>query len=135
MFNELFMEGCAGEDLENALLLLFNGIKNNHELPDFMIKQNITTIFKNKGSRQDMENDRGIFILSALKKILDKLIYIDKFENIDKNMSCSNVGARRGRNIRDHLFIIYGIINSVVKGSEPDIDIQIYDLVKAFDSL
>ena len=81
-----------------------------------MIKQNITTIFKNKGSRQDMENDRGIFILSALKKILDKLIYIDKFENIDKNMSCSNVGARRGRNIRDHLFIIYGIINSVVKG-------------------
>ena len=135
MINELFMEGCAGEDLENALLLLFNGIKNNHELPDFMIKQNITTIFKNKGSRQDMENDRGIFILSALKKILDKLIYIDKFENIDKNMSCSNVGARRGRNIRDHLFIIYGIINSVVKGSEPDIDIQIYDLVKAFDSL
>ena len=45
------------------------------------------------------------------------------------------MGARKGRNIRDHLFIIYGIINSVVKGNEPSIDIQIYDLVKAFDSL
>ena len=133
--NELFMDGCAGDDLENALLLLFNGIKNNCEIPEFMIKQNITTIYKNKGSRQDMENDRGIFILSSLKKILDKLIYLDKFKNIDSNMSCSNVGARKGRNIRDHLFIIYGIINSVVKGNEPSIDIQIYDLVKAFDSL
>ena len=50
-------------------------------------------------------------------------------------MSNSNIGARKGRNIKDHLFIIYRIINSVLKGNEPCIDIQIYDLIKAFDSL
>ena len=61
------------------------------------------------------------------------LIYLDKFESIDKNMSNSNIGARKGRNIKDHMFIIYGIINSVLKGNEPCIDIQIYDLIKAFD--
>ena len=33
------------------------------------------------------------------------------------------------------MFIIYGIINSVIKGSEPCVDIQIYDLEKAFDAL
>ena len=33
------------------------------------------------------------------------------------------------------MFIIYGIINSVVKGESESIDIQIYDLVKAFDVL
>ena len=50
-------------------------------------------------------------------------------------MSDSNIGARKRRNIKDHLFLIYGIINSVINGGEPCIDLQIYDLEKAFDSL
>ena len=114
LINEIFLEGCAGEDLENALLALLNGIKFSFHFPEYVLKENITTIFKNKGSRLELDNDRGIFILSSLKKILDKLIYLDKFEDIDRNMSSSNIGARRGRNIKDHLFIIYGIINSVI---------------------
>ena len=70
-----------------------------------------------------------------LKKILDKLIYFDKYGAIDKNMSDSNVGARRLRNIKDHLLIIHGVINSVVRGSMKCIDIQVYDLLEAFDSI
>ena len=50
-------------------------------------------------------------------------------------MSDSNIGARKTKNIRDHLFILYAVINSVVRGSEECIDIQIYDIEKAFDSL
>ena len=50
-------------------------------------------------------------------------------------MSDSNIGARRKRNIKDHLFIIHGIINSVIRGDEECVDVQIYDLEKAFDSL
>ena len=46
--NELLKEGCAGIDLELALVSLFNGIKKTFHLPEYMIKQNITTIFKNK---------------------------------------------------------------------------------------
>ena len=49
-------------------------------------------------------------------------------------MSNSNIGARKKRNIKNHLFIIYAVINSVMK-SESCVDIQIYDLVKAFDVL
>ena len=135
MINELFMENCAGEDLIKALVFLMDGIKEHFHFPEYLLRENITTIFKNKGSRMDMNNDRGIFLLTTLKKILDKLIYQDKFDNIDKNMSCSNIGSRKGRNVKDHLFIIYGIINSVVNGSDTCIDMQIYDLVKAFDSL
>ena len=70
-----------------------------------------------------------------MKKILDKLIYYDKYKDIDKRMTDSNIGARRDRSIKNHLFIIYGIINSMIKGKEDCIDIQIYDLEKAFDAL
>ena len=135
MINELFKEGCAGPDLQEALLLLFNGIKDNFIIPRYMLLENITTIYKNKGSRFDMNNDRGIFILTVLKKVLDKLIYFDKVKDIDNKMSDSNIGARRDRSIKNHLFIIYGVINSVIKGKGECVDLQIYDLEKAFDAL
>ena len=125
--NEIFMEGCAGEDLLTALKFLVNGIKENFLFPEYLLWENIVTIFKNKGSWLEMNNDRGIFILTTLKKILDNLIYLDKFEELDRNMSDSNIGARKGRNVKDHLFLIYGIINSVVNGNESCVDIQIYD--------
>ena len=63
------------------------------------------------------------------------MIYEDIFEYIDRNMSDSNIGGRKNRNIRDHLFILYGVINSVIHGKEECIDIQIYDIKKAFDAL
>ena len=135
MINEIFKAGCAGSDLQEFLLILYNGMKESQFIPSFIPLENITTIYKNKGSRFDMENDRGIFNLTVLKKILDKLIYHDNFKDIDERMSNSNIGARKDRNIQNHLFIIYGVINSVIKGNYECIDIQIYDLVKAFDAL
>ena len=63
------------------------------------------------------------------------MIYQDKYDEIDKFMSDSNIGARRRKNIRNHLYVVYAIINSVVQGKSECIDIQIYDLVQAFDSL
>ena len=52
-----------------------DGIQQTFKFPEFMELTNISTIYKNKGSRYDLENDRGIFILSVLRKLLDKLIY------------------------------------------------------------
>ena len=135
MINEVFKEGYIGTDLKDALVLLLNGVKAEHICPIYMAFQNITTIYNNKGSRFDLNNDRGIFILTVMKKMLDKLLYDDNYDGIDDNMSDCNVGSRKKRNVKDHLLIIHGIINSVVNGNEDCIDLQIYDLEKAFDGL
>ena len=50
-------------------------------------------------------------------------------------MTDSNIGARHDKNIKNHLFIVYAIINGVLKFKNKCVDIQIYDLVKAFDVL
>ena len=89
---------------------------------------NITTIFKNKGSRLDMKNDRRIFSLTVPWKILEKLTCLDKYPDLDLAMSGSNIGARKHRNVRDHLFIIHGVINAVIQGDDKCIDIQVNDL-------
>lgn len=135
MVNEVLKEGCIGTGLKQGLLMLLNGTKENLLVPDFMSYANITSIYKKKGSMYSLENDRGIFILTVIKKITDLLIYIDKYDDIDKNMSDSNVGARKKRNVKDHLLILHGVINSVINGNEECIDLQIYEIEKAFDAL
>ena len=55
--------------------------------------------------------------------------------NIDENLTDSNVGARKGRNIRDNIFVLNAVTNSVVKGNEEAVDLQLYDVEKCFDAL
>ena len=43
----------------------------------------------------DLANDRGIFLLSILRKVLDKLVYNEKYPDKDLAMSVSNIGARK----------------------------------------
>ena len=133
--NDIFKPGVCGTDLVNAITNLVNRTKNEMCTPQIMQVNNISTIYKNKGSRFDLVNDRGIFNMATFRKIVDRLIYNDKYEAIDENMSDSNVGARKGKNIRNHLFIVYGIINSVGNGESPPVDIQLYDIKQCFDAM
>ena len=76
-----------------------------------------------------------MFRVTIFRNILDKLIFNDEYENIDKNLTDSNVGGRRRRNIRDNIFVINAITNSIINGNEESCDITIYDIEKCFDSL
>ena len=49
------------------MLNLFNKIKFENDFPEFMRKADVTTIYKGKGEKCDLNNDRGIFIVSILK--------------------------------------------------------------------
>ena len=69
--NEIFRPDVAGDDLLDALLLMFNHIKKQQKIPDIFNYQNITSIFKGKGSKFDLENDRGIFGVVIFRSILD----------------------------------------------------------------
>ena len=50
-------------------------------------------------------------------------------------MSFSQAGGRKNRNIRDHLFVIYGILNEVLNGKSKPINIQEVDVRKCFDEM
>ena len=134
--NELFKEGVMGQDLKASLLMLVNKVKNNVLFPEFMEWANITSLYKGKGDRLDLANDRGIFIVSIIRSIVMKLIYNDKYDKIDENMSDSNVGARKGKNIRNHIFVLNGIVHDALhnKKTKP-INITLLDYRQCFDSM
>ena len=134
LINELFKNHVGGSDLVKSLTLLMNKIKSQCLVPKLFTLKNISTIYKNKGSKSDLENDRGVFVSTIFNTILQKLIYHDNYDTIDSNLSDSNVGARKNKNIRNHTFIINGIINDSVKTNKP-VDLAILDYKQCFDAM
>ena len=49
------------------LLKLFNKIKSENHIPDFMRKADVATIYKGKGEKRDLENDKGIFLVTTFR--------------------------------------------------------------------
>ena len=124
-----------GKDLKESVKIMLNKIKEELENPDFLDDCNIVSIYKGQGEKVLLNNERGIFILHVLRMIKDKLIYNDVYESVNNNMSESQAGGRRNRSFREHLFVLYSIINAATQKRCPEIDVTLYDLEKAFDSL
>ena len=134
--NEIFSNEVAGEALKISMLKLFNKMKLENYIPDFIKSADVTTIYKGKGEKFSLENDRGIFLVSIFRSILMRLIYKNKYQIIDKNMSDSQVGARKGKSVRNHVWILNGIIQDVLSSkTKKPVDVLIFDYKQCFDSL
>ena len=135
LINEIFKIGVIGEDLKKSLLLLFNRLKEEQIIPIFMNYANVTTVPK-KGSKLLLENERGIFRVSVLRSILMRLIYNEKYEEIDGNMSDYQMGARKNKGCRNNIFLINGIIHDVMTSKKKTpVLFQIYDYKQMFDAM
>ena len=115
LINELFLPETAGKDLKASLLILFNRIKESNEIPTFMKIADITAIYKGKGSKNELKNERGIFIVSTYRSIFMKLLYKDKNETIENHMSSSQIGGRKKMNIRNQLWVLNAVIQDTLK--------------------
>ena len=133
--NEIFRPEVAGHDLKESLLTMFNKIKESTFLPEFFKEKNISAIPKGSGDVTNLEQERGIVIGSIFNNILMKLIYNQKYEIVDENMSESQVGSRKGKNIRNNNFMIYGIMNEAIQTKGGEVDVLVLDYKQCFDSL
>ena len=135
LINELFRPEVIGSDLEYSLLLMLNKIKQNFIFPDFMQYADIVSIYKGRGKKNSLESDRGIFIMNICRGIIMKIIYKEEYETIESQMSDSNIGARKRKNVRNHIFILNGVINEAINNKQKAIDIVILDYKQCFDGM
>ena len=61
--------------------------------------------------------------MTVLRSVLDRLMYNDMYSTIDQNLTDGNIGARKNRNIRDNIFFLGAVLNSVKHGKETPIQI------------
>ena len=135
LINEIFKTNVIGSDLKYSLLKMFNGLRINNLIPEFMNWPNITTVPK-KGSRIEPKNERGIFRVSVLRYILMRLIYNMKYPVIDQNMSDCQMGGRKMKSCKNNIFIANGLIHEALKSKKmKPICLQIYDYAQMFDAI
>ena len=77
--NELYKS--MGEDGMKSLLDMLNQIKLEIIIPSKLNVSNVSTIYKGKGSKQEVINLRGIFKLPIIRNILDRMICNDEEED------------------------------------------------------
>ena len=61
LINELFHINAIGDDLKESLFLLYKRMKEDLIIPEVMEFVNITSIYKGKGLKNDLNNKRGMF--------------------------------------------------------------------------
>ena len=104
------------------------------KIPDDLKMANITIIHK-KSNKVELNNWRGIFVTSVVRGILMKLIYERTYKVIDENMTDSQIGARKNRSVRNHLFVLNSIMNNVMSSKKKEaIDLNILDFQQMFDT-
>jgi len=96
----------AGKHLIESTQKMFNINWQTEEIPDQWKRSDIKVTYKNKGSKEDLANYRGIFLSSVVCKIFEKLIYKKLESIIDMNMTEFQAGARKGRRTTDHILTL-----------------------------
>ena len=134
--NELFHTKNIGDDLKESILKICNKIKEKLIIPKTINQAYISSIPKKKKNKLDLNSERGIFMVNKLRSILIKLVYNSKVDILEENLSSSNIGARKNKAPRDHLYVLLAIVNDVIRTKNKDpIEIVYYDVKQAFDSL
>ena len=64
---EIFKYG--GADLKSSLVKMFNLIRYSQDYPDILKPSNITSLYKKKGEKSNLDNDRGIFSVVKLRSM------------------------------------------------------------------
>ena len=127
LINERFKDEVAGKDLKISILSLLNKIREENFIPDFVQLADVATIYKGKGEKCDLKNDRGIFLVTVFRSILMRLIYLEKYELLDHSMSDSQVGGRKGKSVRNHIWVLNGVICDILSNKKrTPVDLQIF---------
>ena len=103
--SEIFKPSVIGQKVKMSLGTMMNRIKKECQIPTYFRRISITSIPK-IGSKFNLENERGISGVSIFRTILLRLIYNRKYNIIESNMSDSNVGGRKNKSCRNHIWIL-----------------------------
>ena len=128
---EVFIEG--GDKLQQSTLNILNNIKKVNGLPKQWTKVQVSTMYKNKGKRKQLVNQRGIFLRQVIAKMYGKLNMnraTKAMESIDK----CQAGGLKNRSTADQTYLLRAASDHCIYLDKP-LFVTLYDYSQCFDSL
>ena len=115
---------------------LFNVILNTGIIPDSWSNGTIIPLFKKKGDKMNVDNYRGITIMSCLGKLFTSVINARLTEFIDYAgiIGSEQAGFRKGYSTSDHIFTFKCLLDLYL-GKRKKLFCAFIDYKKAFDSV
>ena len=130
---ELFKS--AGPVALEAFHSLITHIWEEEDVPKDFRDATVVSLFKNKGSRADCCNYRGISVLSFAGKILVRVILNRLIANISEdNLPEAQCGFRPNRSTTDMIFTVRQVQEKCIE-QNMDLFAIFIDLTKAFDTV
>ena len=111
------------------LMLLISTIWTSCILPSSWLISSITCLFKNKGSRSEAANYRGLSIMATCSKIIISIVISRIRDTYERIISNSQFGFRCNRSTTDAIYILQ---NSINLSSDP-LFVCFIDLKAAYD--
>ena len=128
---EVFING--GTKLQEAMLKLFNHIKEENQIPKQWTQVQVTTMYKNKGNRKKLVNQRGIFLKQVLSKMYGKM-NMNRAKISMKRINKCQAGGQENRSTADQTFLVRAAIDHCKYMNKP-LFLTLYDYSQCFDSL
>ena len=119
-----------------ALTLIINKCFSTSTIPNEWKLAVVTPLYKSKGSKQDVNNYRGISILPAMSKIFEKIVYkqINSYFETNDLIFDGQHGFRRGYSCETALHEVLNTVNTNLDKKLVNLLLFI-DLRKAFDTV
>ena len=128
---EIYIHG--GKSFHTLLLIVINRLKNSQMTPRQWEMMTITTLYKGKGSKKDLVNQRGIFLTQVICKIWERLIMMRTEEPLSR-INKLQAGSKKNRSPGDQTFILRGCIDRAIYLNKP-LYLNFYDFKQCFDKL
>ena len=122
----------TGETMIHFLYPLVKAIWKNEDIPSRWNTGSITSIWKGKGDREVLSNQRGITTSSCIGTIVDTLID-NRIARVVPFTEAQG-GGKKGSMTCDHLFILRAIFSISQKQKRPTF-ITFFDVKKAYDNV
>ena len=130
---ELFKS--AGSVALETFHSLLTSIWEKEELPKDFRDATVVSLYKNKGSRTDCGNYRGISLLSIAGKILARILLNRMIKHISEgNLPETQCGFRPHRSTMDMIFTVRQVQEKCLE-QNMDLYVIFIDLTKAFDTV
>ena len=115
---------------------LFNKVLDTGEIPDDWLTGMIIPIYKNKGSKEDANNYRGITLLSCVGKLFTAILNQRLTEFCDNNLILKEIqaGFRKGYSTSDNIYVFKNILD-LFRFKKKKLFCCFVDYKKAFDSI
>ena len=126
--NEILKRG--GDEMVDFMFPVLTAFWQEEAPPKSWNEGIITSVWKNKGDRERLENQRGITTSSAVGTAIEELVFRRVIKRV--TFTQAQAGGKKGASTADQVFILRNII-SIAQKERRNIIVTFYDVVKAYD--